>query len=146
LSSSSLSSSASPDSRTLKHLYTRWTLRPFPFRPPADAANPRDSITSSTTNAATTHSAATAAAAAPPPVEQTDVSLALEFQFANPVYAAMSRAVAPRVAAMMVEAFGRRALAVLGPPRQPSPAAAAAAVKDGGTALEGVLSGGGSER
>jgi coenzyme Q-binding protein COQ10 len=38
----------------------------------------------------------------------TDVDLDIEFQFANPVYAAMSSAVADRVAEVMIEAFEQR--------------------------------------
>jgi len=40
--------------------------------------------------------------------ESTDVNLDIEFQFANPVYAAMSSAVADRVAEVMIEAFEQR--------------------------------------
>ncbi|KAF2090516.1 hypothetical protein K490DRAFT_23455, partial [Saccharata proteae CBS 121410] len=40
--------------------------------------------------------------------EQTQVSLAIEFAFANPLYATMSAAVAPKVAGMMIEAFEKR--------------------------------------
>ncbi len=51
-----------------------------------------------------------------PPIERTDVSLEIRFQFANPVYAAMSQAVAGKVAGSMVEAFAKRAREVLGEP------------------------------
>ncbi|KAF2454818.1 dehydrase and lipid transport-domain-containing protein [Lineolata rhizophorae] len=44
----------------------------------------------------------------------TDVSLALDFVLANPMYAAMSAAVAPKVAGIMIEAFERRARELLG--------------------------------
>lgn len=39
---------------------------------------------------------------------KTDVSLAIEYQFANPVYGALSAAAAPRVAEKMIEAFEKR--------------------------------------
>jgi coenzyme Q-binding protein COQ10 len=44
------------------------------------------------------------------PLEErsTRVGLVIEFQFANPVYAAMSSAVAGRVADVMIEAFEKR--------------------------------------
>ncbi|KAG0643621.1 polyketide cyclase/dehydrase and lipid transporter [Tuber brumale] len=42
------------------------------------------------------------------------VSLFLEFGFRNPIYAAVSAAVAPKVAGVMIEAFERRAGEVLG--------------------------------
>jgi len=35
----------------------------------------------------------------------TEVHLTIEFQFANPIYAALSKAAAPRVAGIMIEAF-----------------------------------------
>jgi coenzyme Q-binding protein COQ10 len=46
--------------------------------------------------------------------EETDVHLAIEFQFANPIYSAMSSAVADRVAGYMIEAFEGRVKEVLG--------------------------------
>lgn len=40
--------------------------------------------------------------------EKTQVSLALEFAFANPIYTALSAGVAPKVAELMVKAFEER--------------------------------------
>lgn len=40
--------------------------------------------------------------------QQTEVSLAIEVQFSNPVYAALSQAAVPKVADRMIEAFERR--------------------------------------
>ena len=40
--------------------------------------------------------------------DQTQVSLAVEFAFANPMYAALSGGVAPKVAEFMIKAFERR--------------------------------------
>lgn len=39
---------------------------------------------------------------------ETDVSLAIEYQFANPLYGALSAAAAPKVAEKMIEAFENR--------------------------------------
>jgi len=55
------------------------------------------------------------AVAAEPPA--TDVELAVEFRFRNPLYGAVSLAAADGVAALLVEAFEKRARSVLGPPR-----------------------------
>ncbi|KAM0721692.1 hypothetical protein Q7P37_002617 [Cladosporium fusiforme] len=43
-----------------------------------------------------------------PGKDTTDVSLAIEYQFANPVYGALSAAAAPKVAEKMIEAFENR--------------------------------------
>jgi coenzyme Q-binding protein COQ10 len=40
--------------------------------------------------------------------DQTQVSLAVEFAFANPMYAALSGGVAPKVAEFMIKAFEKR--------------------------------------
>lgn len=48
--------------------------------------------------------------------DRTEVDLTIEFQFANPIYAALSRAVAPKVAAVMIEAFEERARKLLDGP------------------------------
>ena len=45
--------------------------------------------------------------------EQTQVSLAVEFAFANPMYAALSGGVAPKVAEFMIKAFEKRVQQVL---------------------------------
>jgi len=74
----------------LTHLLTRWTVRPFPYAAEAGAqgetARPR---------------------------EQTEVSLAIEFQFANPIYSTLSAGAAPKVAEMMIRAFEERVKSVL---------------------------------
>ena len=46
--------------------------------------------------------------------EKTDVHLAIEYQFANPLYSAMSSAVADKVAGYMIEAFEGRVKEILG--------------------------------
>ncbi|KAG5951293.1 hypothetical protein E4U53_003431 [Claviceps sorghi] len=74
-------------SAVFKSLVTRWHLRPLP----------------SQQQAATTPSS---------PV--TEVHLTIQYQFANPIYAAVSAAVSDKVAGLMVEAFEKRALEQLG--------------------------------
>jgi len=86
----------------LTHLLTRWTVRPFPFKPLPVQGGAQDGKTGG------------------PSKEHTEVSLAIEFQFSNPVYSAMSGAVADKVAGVMIEAFEARVKHVL----------------DGGVALE----------
>jgi coenzyme Q-binding protein COQ10 len=48
-----------------------------------------------------------------PGQEKTEVNLTIEYQFANPLYAALSSAAAPKVADKMIEAFENRVKAVL---------------------------------
>ncbi|KFY32587.1 hypothetical protein V493_00056 [Pseudogymnoascus sp. VKM F-4281 (FW-2241)] len=48
-----------------------------------------------------------------PGVVRTEVNLSLEFQFANPIYGSLSKAVAPKVAEVMIEAFEKRAKLLL---------------------------------
>jgi len=93
-----------------KSLSTRWTIKPFHYKPPSGRPQ--------TDNA--TH----------PARDQTEVNLVIEFQFSNPIYAALSQAVAPKVAGIMIEAFEVRARKLLDGP-------GAAVTEDG--PLEGVL-------
>lgn len=48
------------------------------------------------------------------PEGKSDVHLRIEFQFTNPIYSALSGAVAPKVAEVMIQAFENRANEVLG--------------------------------
>ena len=94
--------STDPTDRTrgeavLTHLLTRWTLRPFMYKPPPVGA----------THPAGTHKNHDETNPIPSR-EKTDVSLLIEYQFANPVYAALSQAAAPKVAEKMIEAFEKR--------------------------------------
>ena len=75
----------------LTHLSTTWTLRPFPYKPPPPSAEQKTDG---------------------PGIETTDVNLVIEYQFANPVYGALSAAAAPKVAEKMIEAFENRVKAV----------------------------------
>jgi coenzyme Q-binding protein COQ10 len=77
-------------------LSTRWTVKPFHYRPPT--GHPQTDKT--------VH----------PARDQTEVHLTLNFQFSNPIYAALSKAVAPKVAGMMIEAFEVRARRLLDGP------------------------------
>ncbi|KFX87608.1 hypothetical protein O988_09347 [Pseudogymnoascus sp. VKM F-3808] len=70
-----------------KRLSTRWTVKPLPGR---SAPNGRD---------------------------LTEVNLAIEFQFSNPLYGSLSKAVAPKLAEVMIEAFEKRAKLLLDSPR-----------------------------
>ncbi|KAK5019344.1 hypothetical protein LTR39_000432 [Cryomyces antarcticus] len=83
------------DESILTHLMTRWTVKPFPYKPPPPSNNVPSDL---------------------PAREQTEVSLAIEFQFANPIYGSMSKAAAPKVAGMMIEAFEQRVKSVLDGP------------------------------
>lgn len=119
------------DTSLFKYLYTRWTIRPFPYKPPAkDQRNPL-------------HGEAKADA-----VEKSDVNLKLEFCFANPIYAAMSRAVAPKVAQLMVEAFEKRVVELLGKEREGEgqPVGREVERKEKRGSLDGVTEGGGMEQ
>jgi coenzyme Q-binding protein COQ10 len=81
----------------LTHLLTRWTVRPFPFKPSPARGVVNDDASGSRAE----------------PEEHTEVSLAIEYQFSNPVYSAMSGAVADKVAGVMIEAFKTRVKEVL---------------------------------
>ena len=76
----------------LTHLLTRWTVRPLPCTP-----SPTTSAQGETARSR----------------EQTEVSLAIEFQFANPIYGTLSAGAAPKVAEMMIRAFEERVKNVL---------------------------------
>jgi coenzyme Q-binding protein COQ10 len=70
----------------LTHLATKWVLRSYPYKPGEETGEPAKHMT--------------------------DVNLVIEYQFANPVYAALSAAAAPKVAEKMIEAFENRVKAV----------------------------------
>lgn len=77
------------DSAILTNLLTRWSVRPFPYKPPAGAPGSKEAQ------------------------DHTEVNLAIEYQFSNPIYSAMSGAVADKVAGVMIEAFEERVRKVL---------------------------------
>ena len=75
---------------------TRWTVKPFHYKPPT--GRPQTDK------------------AELPARDQTEVHLTLDFQFSNPVYAALSKAVAPKVAGVIIEAFEVRVRKLLDGP------------------------------
>ncbi|KAL9096163.1 MAG: hypothetical protein Q9165_001686 [Trypethelium subeluteriae] len=104
--SSGSSSNGESGNSLLTHLRTRWTLRPYPYKPP-----PVPSLSSSAPSPK--QPARPEDPTTQPAREQTEVSLHLEYAFANPVYGGLSKAVAPRVAEMMVGAFEERVKGML---------------------------------
>lgn len=84
------------DNDVFESLWTRWTVRPFHYLPPS--GHPQTDSTQ--------HQAR----------EETEVHLAIEFKFANPMYGMLSQAVTPTVAATMVDAFEKRARLLLDGP------------------------------
>ncbi|KAF4631736.1 hypothetical protein G7Y89_g6396 [Cudoniella acicularis] len=82
--------------KIFQSLSTRWTVKPFLYKPP----------TSRPQTDKTEHEAR----------PQTEVHLTIDFQFGNPIYAALSKAVAPKVAGIMIEAFEVRARKLLDGP------------------------------
>ncbi|KAJ5035381.1 uncharacterized protein L3040_007851 [Drepanopeziza brunnea f. sp. 'multigermtubi'] len=84
-------------SSIFQSMRTVWMLRPFHYKPPS--GRPQTDT------------------AEHPARDRTEVHLKIDFQFSNPIYAALSKAVAPKVAGIMIEAFelrARRILDVLG--------------------------------
>lgn len=89
----------------MSHLLTRWTLRPYPYKPPPTGATHPDGVHKNHEETSPV-----------PGQEKTEVNLVIEFQFANPFYAALSSAAAPKVADKMIEAFENRVKAVMDGP------------------------------
>ncbi|KAH9818556.1 Polyketide cyclase / dehydrase and lipid transport [Teratosphaeria destructans] len=86
----------------LTHLLTRWTLRPYPYKPPPlGALHPE-----------TTHKNHEETSELPGQ-EKTEVNLTIEYQFANPMYAALSTAASATVADKMIQAFETRVRSVV---------------------------------
>lgn len=78
-------------------LVARWTLSEYPYKPPPPGgATPQEGE------------------AGAPSRPRTEVGLKIEVRFANAMFAALSKAAAPTVAGMLVEAFEERARVVLG--------------------------------
>lgn len=91
----------SRNNSVLSTLRTRWTLRHFHYKPPPESA----------THPETTHKNHDETSDVPGQ-DRTEVNLNIEFSFANPMYAALSSAAAPKVADKMIEAFEKRVKAV----------------------------------
>ena len=108
-------------------LLTTWTLREFPYKPaPEGQPGPHQGSPSA------------------PPIPQTEVDLNIQVQFASPVYAALSKAAAPKVAGVLMEAFVKRAREVLGEEAgRPGQSAEKAEKVEGESTLEGAIGGDG---
>jgi coenzyme Q-binding protein COQ10 len=79
-----------------KSLSTKWTVKPLHYKPPSGRPQTDNAV----------H----------PRRDQTEVHLTIVFQFSNPLYTGLSKAVAPKVAGVMIEAFERRARKLLDRP------------------------------
>jgi len=108
-------------------LLTTWTLREFPYKPaPEGQPGPLQG----------SHEA--------PSIAQTEVDLSIQVQFASPIYAAMSKAAAPKVAGVLIEAFVKRAREVLGEETEkPGQSAEKAEAVGKESTLEGAIGGDG---
>lgn len=93
---------ASRKETVMTYLLTRWTIKPYPYKPPPMSA----------THPTSTHKNHEETSDLPGQ-EKTEVNLHIQYQFANPMYAALSSAAAPRVAEKMIEAFEKRVKAVI---------------------------------
>jgi len=93
--SSAFDASGSANS-IFQSLNTRWTIKPFHYKLPF--GQPQTDKTEY------------------PAGDQTEVHLNIDFQFSNPIYTALSKAVAPKIAGMMIEAFEVRARKLLDGP------------------------------
>ena len=117
------------ENKIFQTLLTRWTLSEFPFKPlPPSGKSPQEG----NANEANSH-------------PRTEANLVIEFRFASAVYAALSQAVAPKVAGMMIEAFEKRVGQVLGKGHGVEEEGGEGENRGRKTAFEGVL-GAGAER
>lgn len=90
--------SLGPSDGMFTHLLSRWTLRSIPYQPPPSEGSRQEAKADAESK------------------EHTEVNLAIEFQFQNPVYSAMSSAVADSVAGVLINAFEGRVRSVLDAP------------------------------
>lgn len=86
----------------MKHLSTKWTLRPYHYKPPPTSAINPDSTHKNHDETSPL-----------PGQEKTEVSVKIDYEFANPVYSALSAAASSKVADKMIEAFEKRVKAVI---------------------------------
>lgn len=112
----------SRNATVLTQLLTRWTLKPFPYKP---GPTPGQGTPQETTS--------------PHPArDQTEVNLAIDYAFGNPMYAALSAAAAPKVAEKMIQAFETRVKTLMDRPSM-------GGTDSSNSALEGLLRGGRKE-
>ncbi|KAM3414553.1 hypothetical protein BST61_g9712 [Cercospora zeina] len=81
----------------MARLLTRWSLKPYPYKPPPTNAVDKENAHRNTENTNPV-----------PSQQKTEVNLAIEFEFSNPLYAAVAGGAAPKVAEKMIEAFEQR--------------------------------------
>ena len=86
----------------MAHLLTRWTLKPYHYKPPPTSAIHKEHAHKNTTESSSVRSQ-----------DKTEVNLAIEFQFSNPMYSAVAGGVAPKIAEKMIEAFEKRVKEVM---------------------------------
>jgi coenzyme Q-binding protein COQ10 len=92
------SSSASQKDSPMEFLRTRWTVKAYPFKPAPPSGigyAAKDGEKKKEEESQPAH-------------EVCDVTLSIQYKFRNPVYDMMSKAVAPKMADKMVEAFEKR--------------------------------------
>jgi len=78
----------------MEYLRTRWTVRAYPFRPSPEHSQGEEGQKGDNGSMEAT--------------ERCDVTLNIQYKFKNPAYDLMSKAVAPKMADTMIEAFEKR--------------------------------------
>lgn len=86
----------------MKTLATRWTLRPFHYKPPPVSATSPDSTHMNHKETSPL-----------PGQDRTEVNLSIQYEFANPMYGVLSSAASSKVAEKMIEAFEKRVKSVI---------------------------------
>nr|POE63539.1 coenzyme q-binding protein coq10, mitochondrial [Quercus suber] len=97
----------SREGKVMSFIQTRWSLKPYHYKPPPVSATQPETVHMN-------HKETSDAAAQ----DMTEVNLAIEFQFANPMYAAMGQVAVPKAADKMIEAFEKRVKAVMNESKQ----------------------------
>lgn len=92
----------SREGKVMSFVQTRWSLRPYHYKPPPSSALQPETVHMN-------HKETSTAKAQ----DMTEVNLAIEFQFANPMYAAIGQVAVPKAAEKMIEAFEKRVKAVM---------------------------------
>nr|POE51531.1 coenzyme q-binding protein coq10, mitochondrial [Quercus suber] len=94
------------EGKVMSFIQTRWSLRPYHYKPPPASALQPDTVHMN-------HKETSSVSAQ----DMTEVNLAIEFQFANPMYAAMGQVAVPKVADKMIEAFEKRVQDIMNRPQ-----------------------------